>query len=131
MHRLYEYICRELDDLERKAEKGKLTMAEMQYGDTLAHFKKNLLKAEEMSGDSYSMAGNSYNSDGYSRRSSYSRAGTMSPFSKMRGMNIRRDGYSMADNEQMLEELRGMMQDAPDEQTKMDFRRLIQRLEKM
>ena len=49
MHKLIEYICDELEELERKAEKGgKLSMQEVQYGDMLAHFKKNLLKSDEM-----------------------------------------------------------------------------------
>ena len=64
MHKLIEYICDELEELERKADKeGKLSMAEIQYGDMLAHFKKNLLKGEEMYGEEeemYSMAGGSY-----------------------------------------------------------------------
>ena len=52
MHKLMEYVCDELEELERKAEKGgKLSMAEIQYGDTLAHFKKNLLTADAMTGE--------------------------------------------------------------------------------
>ena len=52
MHKLMEYVCDELEELERKAEKGgKLSMAEIQYADTLAHMKKNLLKADEMTGE--------------------------------------------------------------------------------
>lgn len=142
MHKLMEYICDELDTLERKADKdGKLSMAEIQYGDTLAHFKKNLLKSEEMADEGYSMAGGSYN-DGYSRRGGYSRLGSFArgggSFARGRTGNVRRDsmgrysreGYSMADNEEMLDELRSLMQDAPDEQTKSEFRRFIQKLEK-
>lgn len=58
MDKLIEYICDELDDIEKKADKdGKLSMTEIQYADTLAHLKKNILKAEEMTeGDSYSYA---------------------------------------------------------------------------
>ena len=66
MHKLIKYACEELEDLERKAEKGgKLSMSELQYADTLAHLKKNLLKGEEMSG------GDEYSSRGYSRRMYY------------------------------------------------------------
>lgn len=65
MHKLIEYICDELEELERKADKGgKLTMSEIQYGDVLAHFKKNLLTGEAMmegEEEEYSNAsGNSY-----------------------------------------------------------------------
>jgi hypothetical protein len=65
MHKLIEYICDELEEMERKASKGgKLSMSELQYADTLAHLKKNLLKSQEMEGgDEYSMR--------YSRRMSY------------------------------------------------------------
>ena len=65
MHKLIEYCCDELEEIERKASKGqKLSMQELQYADTLAHMKKNLMKADEMSGDGYS-------NRGYSRRMSY------------------------------------------------------------
>lgn len=50
MHKLYETICYELDELEKKAEGGSLSMSDIQLMDTLLHSKKNLLKAEEMEG---------------------------------------------------------------------------------
>ena len=66
MHKLIEYCCDELEEIERKAAKGqKLSMQELQYADTLAHMKKNLMKADEMSGEG------GYSSMGYSRRMSY------------------------------------------------------------
>lgn len=64
MHKLIEYVCDELDELERKAEKGgKLSMQEIQYADTLAHMKKNLLTADAMmeaEDHEYSNTGYSY-----------------------------------------------------------------------
>ena len=159
MHKLIEYICDELEELERKADKeGKLSMAEVQYADMLAHLKKNLLKSEEMMGEEeeYSMAGGrsyedgSYvrggNRGGQSRRGGYSMRGGNSyryegegSYARGRGRNARRDsmgryssegGYSMA-GEDMIEELRDLMQDAPDEQTRMEFQRFISKIEKM
>ncbi len=67
MHKLIQYACDELEEIERKAGKGgKLSMQELQYADTLAHLKKNLMKTDEMSGESeYSSRG------GYSRRMAY------------------------------------------------------------
>lgn len=147
MHKLIEYVCDELEELERKADKdGKLSMAEMQYVDLLAHTKKNLLKAEEMSDEmeysgayedgyrgSYARGGQGSNRGGSSRnsyRNSYARG---------RGRNARRDsmgrysregGYSMAGDE-MVSELRELMQDAPDEQTRMEFQRFISKIEQM
>lgn len=69
MHKLMEFICDELEDLEQKVEKGgKLSMAEVEYGDKLAHFKKNLLSSEEMWEDSeYSMMANPYEERSYAR----------------------------------------------------------------
>ena len=162
MHKLIEYICDELEELERKAEKGgKLSMAEIEYADVLAHTKKNLLKGEEMMEESeYSMDGGSYrggnsyargenrggqlrrdgmgmrggNNYRYEGEGSYARGD-----GRGRGRNARRDsmgrysregGYSMAGDE-MVEELRDLMQDAPDEQTRMEFQRFIQKIEQM
>ena len=147
MHKLIEYICGELEDLERKSEKERLSMAEIQYGDTLAHFKKNLLKGEEMMDESeYSMAGGSYGSSyargdrgGQSRRGGQSMRGSYRSYARGRGSNARRDsmgrysredGYSMA-SEDMIEELHELMQEAPDEQTRKEFQKFIQRIESM
>lgn len=155
MHKLMEYICDEMEDLERKAAKdGKLSMAEVQYLDTLAHTKKNLLKADEMWEESeYSEAGGgSYGSYARGGRGGSSREGSGNSRAMRsgasydgsyarggRGRGARRDsmgrysreeGYSMA-NEEMVEELRDLMQDAPDDQTRKEFQRFIQKLEQM
>ena len=131
MHKLINYICDELNELERKAEKnGSLTMSETQYMDTLAHAKKNLLTGEAMmeadggeSGrympNSYGMYGNnSYNNGGSYRRSRDSM-----------GRYTSRRGYSYDDG--MIEELRSLMESAPDERTKSEFRQFIAKMEKM
>lgn len=140
MHKLIDYVCGELEELERKAEKEGLSMAEVQYGDTLAHFKKNLLKGEEMMGeDEYSMAGGSYARGDQYRRDGRSMRGSYRSYARGRGGNARRDsmgrysredGYSMA-SEEMVEELHELMQDAPDEQTRKEFKKFIQRIESM
>ena len=132
MHKLMKYICDELEELERKVGKdGKLSMAEIEYADKLAHMKKNLLKAEEMWEDSEynedggsSYRGGSSYVDGenmqYRRGGSYRRDG--SSYARGRGRNARRDSmgrYSSADGmEDMISELRELMQEAPDQQTR-------------
>ena len=136
MHKLIEYICDELDALERKADKeGKLTISEVQYGDMLAHFKKNLLKAEEMSdGYEYSNRGdysrrgmdNSYRYEG---EGSYAR-GRRNAKRDSRGRYSRERGYSMY-SEDMADELRNLMDNAPDEKTRMEFQRFIDKVENM
>ena len=155
MHKLIEYICDELDELERKADKeGKLSMAEIQYGDMLAHMKKNLLKSEEMMEESeYSMDGGSYamgddrgGMNGRTRMGGRSMRGGNSyryegegSYARGRGRNARRDsmgrysnedGYSMADDD-MIDELRDLMRNAPDEQTRKEFQRFISKIEQM
>jgi hypothetical protein len=134
MHKLIDFLCDELEDLERKAEKeGKLSMAEIQYLDTLAHAKKNLMKADEMSDEGYSQRGYSMGENSYRDGHSYARG---------RGRNARRDSmgrysnrmypvdYSMAADD-MVSELRDMMHDAPDEQTKREFQKFISKIESM
>lgn len=148
MHKLIEYICDELEELERKADKdGKLSMAEVQYMDTLAHTKKNLLKADELweeSEYSEAMDDTSYRGSSYARgnqggnRSSGNRSYRGS-YARGRGRNARRDsmgryssegGYSRA-AEDMVMELREMMEDAPDDRTRQEFQRFISKMEQM
>lgn len=138
MHKLMEYVCDEMKELERKAEKdGKLSMAEMQYLDTLAHTKKNLLKADEMSEEGYSgMMYPRYYGDERSYADDRSRNNGRS-YARGRGRNARRDsmgrysrGYSMAADD-MVEELRDLMEDAPDEKTRMEFEKFIRKVESM
>ena len=133
-----EYVCDEMKELERKAEKdGKLSMAEMQYLDTLAHTKKNLLKADEMSEEGYSgMMYPRYYGDDRSYADGRSRMDGRS-YARGRGRNARRDsmgrysrGYSMAADD-MVEELRDLMEDAPDEKTRMEFEKFIRKVESM
>ena len=125
MHKLLEYVCSEMSDLERKADKdGKLSMAEMSYLDTLAHTKKNLLKAEEMSEDGYS---NGYSMNDSYRRNSYARRrDSRGRYSR----DYNRGGYSMAADD-MVAELRELMADAPDDRTRMEFEKFIRKVESM
>lgn len=164
MDKLMEYICEELEELERKADKeGKLSMAEIEYVDKLAHIKKSLLTAEELWEDSeYSEAGGGSYRGGNSYRRSYARGGqggrgqggggnsyeggqgggrggSSYARGRGRGRNARRDsmgrysgesGYSYG-SEDMVQELRELMEDAPDDRTKQEFERFIQKIEQM
>lgn len=139
MHKLMEYVCDEIKELERKAEKdGKLSMAEMQYLDTLAHTKKNLLKADEMSEEGYSgmMYPRYYGEDHMDGRSYRDGRTYMDDRSYARGRRrdsmgrYSRRGYSMAGDE-MMDELRELMEKAPDEMTKREFKKFIDKMETM
>ena len=118
MHKLIEYTCDELKELEKKVASGqRLSSAETQYMDMLAHAKKNLLKGEEMmSEEGYS------NYDGYSTRydDRYSR-------------RTRRDsmGRYSRGHTAMVDDLHRMMADAPDERTRQEFQSFINKIERM
>lgn len=106
MHKLMEYINDELKNLERKAENGKLSMAEIQYGDTLAHFEKSLLTSEAMKDSDYSR-------DDYSRDYSYAR----------RRDNMGR--YMPYSREDAKEDLRNQLKDLERNAKDDDSRRMI------
>ena len=129
MHKLYEYVCDELKDLEKKAERGDLSVQEVEYADTLAHLKKNLMKADEMMEEDgeYSMMYypmTSYAEDrDYSRRSynngrSY-RGGSYAQRRDSMGRYSRR-GYSMA-NDETINELHEVMNETQDEGIKSEM----------
>ena len=124
MHKLIDYVCQELEELEEKAsKKGQLSMAELQQADTLAHLKKNLLKSEEMSGYS--------NRDGYSREPNYSmeRDYVRPDGSYSRDYSMKRDSmgrYSRSDD--IRHELHELMNKAGDEQTRREIKKLMDRM---
>lgn len=128
MHKLIDYVCSELDTLEHKVNNGsKLTMAETQYMDTLAHAKKNLLTGDAMMDGGESgyympnrMYGNSYG-DSYG-----------DPYRN--GDSYRRDSmgrYARSYDSGLASELRSIMEKAPDESVKRDIKRAIDKIERM
>jgi hypothetical protein len=128
MHKLYELkdmLCKEL---EKYGSKNELTAGSLDVVDKLAHAVKNIDKILEADGGEYS--GDSM---------PYMRGGNRS-YARGRGQNARRDalgrysregsyGYSMAGD--MAVELRELMQDAPDAQTRQDIQRIVDRLSQM
>ena len=138
MHKLMEYVCDELEELEKKADKGKLSMSEIEYADKLAHLKKNLLRSEELMEDGYS-------GDNYSRydggmsfargRGSNANRDSRGRYSSDRGYSQRgysrysRDNYAM-DDESVIQELRSLMNEVP-EHKKQKFQRFISEMEQM
>jgi hypothetical protein len=139
MHKLIDFVCDELEDIEQKAAKGELSISDVQYADTLAHLKKNLLKSEEMMeefDEGYSsemrpmngtMRGNSYRYDGgmsYARgRGSRAKRDSMGRYSSERG-------YSR-DAADMTAELQEMMDDPKYAPVKHDIERLMRKVETM
>lgn len=131
MHELYELkdmLCKELKEY---GEKGELTAGSLETIDKLAHAMKNLDRVIEAYEEDGEYSGRSYpdGMGGSYARGRYSREGR----SYARGrMNARRDSmgrYSRDDG--MIEELRDLMQDAPNEAIKRDIQRLVDKMEQM
>ena len=135
MHKLYEWACDELEELESKAEKG-LSAADVEYADKLTELKKNILKIEMLEDEgysaeyrddmgSYARGKNRGSYDGGSYRNSYARGRTARRDTMGR---YSRDGYSRAADEQ-IEMLEGMIDSAPNEQIKKEIEKLISKME--
>jgi len=129
MHKIYEYLCDELKDLEKKAESGQeLSMAELEYLDKLTETKKNLLKIEMLEEDSeYSnaMDGGSYARGG--RGGSY-----RGSYASGRGRGARRDsmgrysseGYSRAEDD-FIADMRELMASAPNDRIRQKMQSIM------
>lgn len=148
MHELYELkekLCKEL----KKYNEKEVSTGSLEIIDKLSHAVKNIDKIiEKYEEEEYSMRGSygggSYNSyesyAGGGNRGGNSRAngGSNASYARGRGRNARRDsrgryssdeGYSR--NGDIVEELREMMMDAPDDQTRQEYQKVIQKLEMM
>ena len=117
MHKLLDYVCDEMDDLEKKAEKGKLSMSEIEYADKLAHLKKNILRADELMDEGYS--GDSHMYD-YSRARRRDRMGRYSS-------DIGYPMYSRDDN--FISELHDLKNSAPTKEVRREVEQMIERIQ--
>lgn len=134
LHQMCDTLSRELGEANDKIRKngGKLSGSDLEYVDKLTHalksIKTTIAMIEAESNGSY--ASGSY-ADGYG--GSY---GRMS-YARGRGNNTRRDnmgryssrGYSR--DQEMISELHELMEDAPDERTRQEFQRFINKIEQM
>lgn len=111
MHKLLDFACRELDDIENKIDKGKLTMSEIQYADLLAHLKKSLLTIEAMEDSDYSR----------DTRGSYRRGRD-----SMGRYASRDDGYSR----DLEDKLRELEHDAHDEESRRMVKEWMEQLKR-
>ena len=159
MHELYELkemLCKELEEYGRN---GDLSAGSLEIVDKLAHALKNVDKIieskEEESGE-YSSAGGegsyrggsyrggrggSYRYDdgmmtggSYRRGGSYARGGRRGMVNNPTGRNqySREGGYSRAegDMDEIVEELRGMMGDLPEDKQR-EVQRFVEKVERM
>lgn len=140
MHKLYELKQMLCEELEQYGKKGELSAGSLDIIDKLSHAIKNLDKIiEKYEEEDYSgaMGGGSYARGGQTNTmmgGSYEGGS----YARGRGRNARRDsmgryssegGYSR--NDGMIMELRELMQDAPDDRTRQEFERFIQKIEMM
>lgn len=137
MHAIYdlkEQLCKELEEY---GEKGELTAGTLDVVDKLAHTIKNIDKIiekyEEEEGYSEGSYNNgSYNDDSYGRGNrTYNIRGSYA-----RGRNAKRDSmgrYSRngSYDNGMVQELRDLMNEAPDERTRREFQSFISKMEQM
>lgn len=141
LYELKEMLCEELKEYGKK---GKLDVGVLEIVDKLAHAIKNIDKIiesyedEEYSGRMMYDDGISYERNGSYARDSYARERSRggrggSSYARGRGRNARRDsmGRYSSDNDMLVEELRSLMADAPDERTKMEFQKFITKMEQM
>ncbi len=141
MHKIYELkdkLCEELEEYGGK----KLDAGSLEVIDKLAHTIKNLDKIiEKYEDEDYSSAyndgmsyeGGSYERGGQGGNRGGNRYSSRYAMARGRGRNARRDsmGRYSSDSRMMVEELRDLMNDAPDERTKMEFKRFIEKMEQM
>lgn len=147
LHQMCETLSRELGEANDKIRQngGKLSGSDLEYVDKLTHalksIKTTMAMIEAESEGSYaggSYTGGSY-ADGYG--GSYNNNGSGSygrmSYARGRGSNARRDsmgryssrGYSR--DQEMISELRELMETAPDERTRQEFQRFISKIEQM
>ena len=136
LHETCETLSRELGEANEKIKRagGKMSSGDLEYLDRLTHAIKSvkttmaMMEAEDNGESGYYMPmyGRGYGDRSYGMRdgNSYARRrDSMGRFTSRRG------GMSYDDG--MVEELRDLMDRAPDEATKREFHKLITRLEQM
>ena len=144
VYELKDMLCEELEEYGKK---DKLDVGGLEIVDKLAHTIKNLDKIiESYEDEGYSEAyydGGSYEGNmgggSYARRYSRERGGRGGSYAmargdgRGRGRNAKRDsmGRYSSDGRMMAQELRELMEDAPNEHIKMEMQKLIQKVENM
>ena len=124
LHELKDMLCDELKEYGKKD----LTAGSLDVIDKLSHALKSIetiIAMEEADGEYSEM----YRMPRY-YRDSYERNGRSYRKRDSMGRYSREDGYSGA-MEDMADQLRTLMKDAPDESLKKDIRRILEKVESM
>lgn len=135
MDAIYELKAMLCDELEEYGKKDKLDVGGLEIVDKLAHTIKNLDKIIEAYDDEYSGEYMDNMGGSYEGGRSYARGDRGGMYSRARGRrgNVKRDsmGRYSRDSQMMAQELRELMEEAPDERTKMEFKKFISKIESM
>lgn len=150
---LYELKEKLMDELKEYGTKDEMTAGTLEVVDKLAHTIKNLCKIIEdseyseasgygsyeggsMRGGSYE--GGSYEGGGSMRGGSYARGGQGGrggsyAMARGRGRNARRDsmGRYSSDSAMIVDQLRDLMDEAPDMKTRQEIERLVKKMERV
>ena len=133
LHELCETLSREIGNANEKIRSagGKLSAGDLDYIDKLTHALKSVKATvgmmEEEGYSGYPYMGRSYD-DGMGNRSY--RGSYRGSYAQKRDSMGRYSRGSSRDGG-MVEELRDLMQDAPDERTRQEFQRFITKIESM
>lgn len=129
MHKLYDLKEKLMQELEDYSENGKFSKEDVESIKYIASAIDHICNIVE-EGDEYSNMYYGEDDGSYARGDN---RGENRSYARGRGRNARRDSmgrYSRA-NDGMIEKLRMMMQEAPDQQTRQEFQRFIQKMEQM
>ena len=129
----YSFVCKELKELDEKAQRGDVSLADVQYADLLEHYKKSVLTNDAMSGEGdYSeryMPRYAYEGEDSGGSNSYARGGRSyrggNSYARGRGRNAKRDsmgrysrevGYSYAEEvDNTITEMKEMIKGLPED----------------
>lgn len=131
LYELKEKLCKEL----KKYSGEEVTNSSLEVVDKLSHAIKNIDKII----DSYEEEDGSYgyNSYNYSNRSNRGNYNNGSSYGRGRGRNARRDSMGRYANDgyskhgDMVEQLREMMMEAPTDDIRREYEKMISRIESM
>ena len=127
LYELKDYVAGEIEKANKRIRQnnGGITTGDLDIIDKLAHSMKSLVTTSAMleaDGSGYS----GYYGEGYPSGRGERRNGYTGNMNGMNGRERRDGGYSRVD---IREHLSDMMADAPDETTRMEIRRIIDRMD--
>lgn len=132
LYELKELLC---DELKAYGKKGDLTAGSLDVIDKLSHALKSIetIIAMEEASDDYSSNYGSYERNGQMNGTTYRDGGRS--YARGRRGNVRRDAmgrYSRDDEmDGLVEDLRGLMEDAPNDHVRTEIQKLVKKFEAM